>query len=87
MATIAVQVKIGDYSKWREVFDKYKSARDKAGLTNAQVYRNADRPDEILTWFETTDVAKAREGLMGSEIKKGMQEAGVIGPPKVHVIP
>jgi hypothetical protein len=87
MAIIAVQVKIGDYSKWRAVFDKYKSARDKAGLTNAQVYRNADKPDELLTLFETSDVAKAREGLTGQEIKSGMQEAGVIGPPKIHVIP
>jgi erythromycin esterase-like protein len=86
MPTLAVQLTIGEYAKWRPVFDKHKPLRDKAGLTNVRVYRDADNPSEVVVWGETSDVAKVREALAGQEIRSGMQEAGVVGPPRVHVI-
>lgn len=86
MPTLAVQLKIGDYAKWRPVFDKHKALRDKAGFTNTQIYRQADSANDILIWSDVADLAKAREALAGQEIKSAMQEAGVIGPPKMHVI-
>jgi hypothetical protein len=63
MSIIAGQITIADYAKWRPVFDKYKSLRDKAGLANVRVYRDADNPSELLVWSETSDVTKAREAL------------------------
>jgi hypothetical protein len=42
MPTLAAQITIGDYAKWRPVFDKHKPLRDKAGLMNVRVYRDAD---------------------------------------------
>ena len=87
MPTLAVQITVGDYAKWRPVFDKHKSLRDKAGMMNTRVYRDADNPNQVIIWSEPADVAKAREALSGPEIKSAMQEAGVVGPPKVHVIP
>jgi erythromycin esterase-like protein len=87
MPTLAVQLTIGDYTKWRPVFDKHKPLRDKAGLTNVNVYRNADNAKQIIVWSETSDVAKAREVLASQDIRSAMQEAGVIGPPRIHVIP
>jgi hypothetical protein len=86
MPTLAVQLKIGDYAKWRPVFDKHKALRDKAGFTNTQIYRQADSANEVLIWSDVGDVAKAREALAGQEIRNAMQEAGVLGPPKIHVI-
>jgi hypothetical protein len=86
MPTLAVQLAIGDYAKWRPVFDKHKPLRDKAGLTNVRVYRDADNPSEVIVWGETSDVAKVREALGGQEIRSAMQEAGVVGPPRIHVI-
>ncbi len=86
MPAIAAQITIGDYAKWRPVFDKYKPLRDKAGLMNVQVYRDADNPNELIIWSQTSDPAKAREALSGEEIKSAMREAGVVGPPRIHVI-
>ena len=85
MPTLAAQITIGDYAKWRPVFDKNK-IRDKAGLTNVRVYRDADNPKELIIWSETADAAKARDALGSSEVRSAMQEAGVVGPPKIHVI-
>jgi len=86
MATLAVQLTIGDYAKWRPVFDKHKPLRDKADIKTVRVYRDADNPKEIIVWGETGDAAKARAALGGDEIKNAMKEAGVVGPPKIHVI-
>lgn len=86
MPTLAVQLKIGDYAKWRPVFDKHKILRDKAGFTNTHIYRHADNARELLIWSDVADVAKAREALAGQEIRSAMQEAGVIGHPQIHVI-
>ncbi len=86
MPTLAVQLKIGDYAKWRPVFDKHKALRDKTGFTNTKIYRQADDANEILIWSDVADVPKAREALAGQEIRSAMQEAGVVGPPKVHVV-
>jgi hypothetical protein len=72
MPTLAVQLKIGDYAKWR--------------FTNTQVYRQADDANGVLIWTDVADVPKAREALAGQEIRSAMQEAGVVGPPKVHVV-
>ena len=86
MAMLAVQLTIEDYAKWRPIFDKHKPLRDKANIKNVRVYRDSDNPKEVMVWGETTDAQKAREALASEEIKSAMKEAGVVGPPKVHVI-
>jgi len=86
MPTLAVQITIGDYAKWRPIFDKNKPLRDRAGLRNVRVYRDADKPQEVIVWSETADAAKSREALSSPDVKNAMQQAGVVGAPKVHVL-
>ena len=62
-------------------FDKDKHLRNKAGLMNVRVYRDADNPKEFI-WSETSDAAKAREALNGPDIRSAMQEAGLLVRPK-----
>ena len=50
MPTVALQVTIGDYAKWRPIFDKYRSHRAEAGFKNERVYRNVDDPSEVIIW-------------------------------------
>jgi hypothetical protein len=55
-------------------------------VKSEHVYRSADNPKEILIWFDVPDAAKARDAIASQEIKNAMKEAGVVGPPKIHVI-
>ncbi len=87
MAKLATQITIGDYAKWRAGFDKAVPFREKAGMKNVQVYRDADNPSSVLVWSDIDDPAKVRAVLDSPELRKTMQEAGVVGPPKVHFIP
>ena len=86
MPTLAVQITIDDYARWRPIFDKNKPLRDRAGLKNVQVYRDADDPHQLVVWSESSDPAKAREALGSPDFRSAMQEAGVVAPPKVHVL-
>jgi hypothetical protein len=56
-------------------------------MKNVQIYRDADNPTAALVWSEVGDVAKARAVLDSPELRNAMQEAGVVGAPKIHVIP
>ena len=87
MAKLATQLTFGDYAKWRAGFDKAAPLREKAGMKNVQVYRDADNPSSALIWSDIDDPAKARAVLDSPELRKAMQDAGVVGAPKVHVIP
>ena len=42
MPTLAVQLAIGDYAKWRPVFDKHKPLRDKVGARQCAEYPAMD---------------------------------------------
>jgi len=87
MAKIATQNTIGDYAKWRAGFDKAAPFREKAGMKNVHVYRDADDTSEVLIWSEVDDLAKARVVLDSPDLRNAMRDAGVVGPPRVHVIP
>lgn len=87
MGNIAVQLTIGDYAKWRPVFDKYRPVRDKAGVTSERVFRNAEDPNQVLVWWETPDTNKIMQVLQSDEVKGYMKEAGVTGPPKIYIVP
>ena len=87
MAKLATQITFSDYAKWRAGFDKAAPFREKAGMRGVQVYRDVDNPNSALIWSEIDDPAKARAALDSPELRKAMQEAGVVGAPKVHIIP
>jgi len=70
----------------RRLHDGQKSIRDGSAITNSRVFRGADNPNEILVWNETTDSAKTREGLTSTEMRKAMQQAGIVGAPRIYVV-
>jgi hypothetical protein len=88
MPTVALQITISDYAKWRPVFDKHRSLRAKAGFKNERVYQNVDDPNQVIIWGEASSGAKLRRALASPELKAAMEEAGgVAGLLKLHVFP
>jgi hypothetical protein len=88
MPTVALQVTVTDYAKWRPIFDQYRSTRAEAGFKNERVFRNVDDPNEVIIWGEATSGSKLRRALASPELKTAMKEAGgVDGTLKLHVIP
>jgi len=86
MSKLVVELRIGDYAKWRSVFDKNKPLRDAAGFKNLRINRNADDVNDVVLLGETSDMRKLRKALTAPQLRAAMQEAGVVGQPMVHVI-
>jgi len=86
MSKLVVELRIGDYAKWRSVFDKNKPLRDAAGFKNIRIYRNADDVSDVVLLGEISDMRKLRKALTAPELRTAMQKAGVVGQPMVHVI-
>ncbi|PYQ54535.1 MAG: hypothetical protein DMF53_29340, partial [Acidobacteria bacterium] len=57
-----------------------------AGLTVRHVLRGADDPQEVVVLFEAEDLGRARALAGSDELRKIMQEAGVLGPPDMHFL-
>ena len=46
-----VRHKVSDFAKWKPVYHAHLSARQKAGLKEEHLFRNADDPNEALLLF------------------------------------
>ena len=70
MATIVTRIQVGDYERWRPMFDQDKPrAREKA--TGIRVLRSVDDPNEVVIQLEfdsTDDALEARERLQTSGV-------------------
>ena len=82
---MVVQHPVNDYEAWRIEYDKAQPIRDRHGVTDATVFRNADDPNEItgLHWFPSVDAAHAFAA--DPELREAMARAGVSGPPRIEI--
>jgi hypothetical protein len=70
MAYIVTRIQVGDYERWRPMFDQdMPRAREKA--TTVRVLRSVDDPNEVVIHMEfgsADDAVEARERLVGSGV-------------------
>lgn len=76
MPHLLVRHKVRDFARWKRVFDSHAAAQQKAGLHIRHVLRNADDPSEVVLFFESDDLAKARAFVTSPEVPGTQDEAG-----------
>lgn len=83
--TAVVRHKVADYDAWRQVYDRLDEVQRSGGVTAESVHRLIGDPDEVLVVhkFDTADAAQAF--FANEQLKEGMQEAGVQGPPRIEL--
>lgn len=86
MPYVVVVHKVQDYDRWRPYFDADRAHQQAAGLTVRNVLRGADDPQEVVIFFEAESLDRARALTGSDELRKTMQEAGVLGPPAIHFL-
>jgi quinol monooxygenase YgiN len=87
MVYIAMRYTVGDYEKWRQVFDPNEGLRRAAGSTGVNnVYRDVDDPNTITLVMEWDSADNARKFLNDPSLKERFQQAGLIGAPAVRSI-
>ena len=78
---MVVQFAIKDYAAWRPVFDGAAQDRAAAGVTGARVFRDADKPDQMLVVFDVASRAKGAAWMKSATVRADWQKGGVIGEP------
>ena len=74
---------VKDFDTWKSVFDKFESVRKEGGEQSAVVLRHADDPN-MVTVVNTWNSIDEFQAFFGQEeLKAGLAEAGVAGPPTV----
>jgi hypothetical protein len=83
MSHILIRHKVADFKKWKPVYDAHLPTREKAGLKQVHLGRNVESPNEVVILFEGADLDRAKAFAGSDDLKRTMQEAGVLGPPDV----
>jgi len=86
MRHVFVRIKLEDYARWRPVFGEFAGLRKTVGSKGAHLFQKSDSPDEVVLLFEWDSVEKARQYFQSEELRRGMQRAGVSGPPDVQYL-
>ncbi|MCB9169963.1 MAG: cyclase [Flavobacteriales bacterium] len=81
MEHLLIRHKVADFKKWKEGYDGDLSHRQKAGLKEEKLMRNADNPNDVLILFEVADRQRAEAFAKSPELKSTMEKYGVQGAP------
>ena len=86
MNYILIRHKVADFAKWKPVYDAHSSARQKAGLKEEHLFRNAENPNEVLLLFSMEDVDKAKAFAASGDLREAMKKAGVSDKPDLYFL-
>ena len=81
-----VRHKVADFAKWKPVYAAHLSARQKAGLKEEHLFRNADNPNEVLLLFSMEDLDKAKAFAASNDLRHAMEKSGVSDKPDVYFL-
>lgn len=86
MIHVLVRHKVADYHRWKEVFDSHLTIRKHAGETGFRLFQSVDDPRDVVLLLDWESVDEARKFMASDELRKRMQEAGVVGAPEVQYV-
>ncbi len=86
MIHMLIRHKVGDFAKWKLVYDAHASARQSAGLKELHLLRNTENSNEVILLFSAEDPDKAKAFAASDDLRQVMQKAGVTDKPDVYFL-
>jgi heme-degrading monooxygenase HmoA len=86
MPSMLVHHKVRDFAKWKPFFERHESTREASGSKSAQVFQNIDDPTDVFILFGWDSVENAKKFSISDDLKKVMEQAGVVGIPHIHFL-
>ncbi|HML03843.1 MAG TPA: cyclase [Candidatus Bathyarchaeia archaeon] len=78
--------RVKDYKQWKAVFDEHISKRKELGSKGVKVFRNSEKPNEILVLVEWGNLSKAREFMQWGDPNEIGKKAGLIDQPDQYLL-
>jgi hypothetical protein len=86
MVYVFIKHKVEDFSKWKPGFDDHGSTRKEAGSKGGMLFRTLEDPNDLVIIFEWDNIENARKFTESEDLKKKMQEVGVVGKPDIFFL-
>jgi len=86
MTYLHVKHKVKDYASWKSVFDKFIDTRRAGGEKSYRIMHPDNDPNNLVLLFEWDNERNAHSFLKSSELKKAMEQAGVMEAPEAYVL-
>ncbi len=83
MAIVTVRHSVNDYPKWKTVYDEGKSMVKSMGGKRQTLYKNAEKPNELIIVTEVDSIENAKKLVQSEELRNAMQKGGVVGSPVI----
>ena len=86
MSTIVVRHTVKDFAAWKPYYDEHAAERERYGIEDDGVYRDAADSRNVVLVFQVDDDNRAREFFDSDDLRETMQKAGVVTAPTVWVV-
>jgi heme-degrading monooxygenase HmoA len=83
MATLFVRHTVSNYQAWRKLYDGFAAVQKAKGVITQAVYQAADNPNDVTVTHDFATLEAAQAFTKSEELRKAMQEAGVVGAPTI----
>lgn len=81
MAYTLVRHQIQDFEKWKSVFEQTHLRLKECGCENFKLFRNTDRPHEIILYMQWKTLEDARFYINSEFLEDALSEAGITDSP------
>ena len=77
---------VEDYDTWRAAYDDFDDIRKQHGIVGHAVNQELGKPNQVIVYHQANDMASLRAFLDSTELKEGMERAGVAEPPDIRFV-
>jgi hypothetical protein len=81
-AAVVVRSRVADFEAWLAAFDSHEDVRRAAGILGHHINRGEEDPNDVSIYLALSDLEKAKAFSASDDLRKRMQEAGVISAPE-----
>lgn len=85
-AALIVRHRVANFEAWKKVFDSMTDLRRSHGWISAIVYRDSVDPNVVTIVNRVKDLDGAKRYGGSPELRAGMANAGVQGPPEISFV-
>jgi hypothetical protein len=81
-----IRHRVGNFKDWKGGYDGHLAKRVEAGLTEKYLLHGNPDQNEVVILFEVQDIGRARAFAESPDLKKRMQEVGVVDKPDIFFL-
>jgi Protein of unknown function (DUF3764). len=83
---VLVRHRVRDFSEWKRGYDAHLPKRIEAGFKEKYLLRGTHDPNEVIIFFEASDLKRAQAFAESADLRKEMQKDGVVDKPDVYFL-